>query len=134
MPPTLTRVAPAAIALLLVVGAGGGDGSQVAKAERAPARAGDVWALDSADDRRTAPAALLAYVSGLHVMVLDGDDAYAGMTHLEGTREPDGARRFRLANDLDARLVPADDRLELRFSTGEVMTMRKQDDRPAADR
>ena len=133
MRPNLIRAALGAAALATAA-ACGGDANDVARVERAPARAGDVWELDSADDRQTAPAALLAYVSGLHVMVLDGDEAYAGMTRLEGTREDDGARRFRLANGLDARVVPAGDGLELRFSSGEVMAMHKQGNRPDADR
>lgn len=134
MRPNLRRAAPGAIAVLLALGGCAGADGRVATAERAPARAGDVWELDAADDRRTAPAALLAYVSGLHVLVLDGDDVYAGMTHLQGTRGRDGARLFRLANDLDAQLVPVDDRLELRFSSGEVTTLHRQGARPAADR
>jgi len=40
-------------------------------AARAPTRAGDVWEIDHPDDRANAAGAALAYLNGLHVMVVD---------------------------------------------------------------
>jgi hypothetical protein len=82
--------------------------------------------VDSAGDRATAPAALLAYVNGLHVMVLDDDEAFAGMTPLRAERGADGMRTFHLANGLDAQLVEQGDALQLRFTGGEAVTMRRR--------
>lgn len=104
-------------------GSGGGEGPPTAKA---PARAGEVWAIGRPDDRATGPGALLAYLHGLHVAVLDGDQAYAGMTRLEGERAADGARVFPLGDGLTATLVPAGDDITMRFSTGDSVLMRKQ--------
>jgi hypothetical protein len=125
------RRAALAVALSLAMplagcDAGVSEGSAAPETSRAPARAGTVWVVDTAGGRATAPAALLAYVHGLHVVVLDDDDAYAGMKRLRGTREEDGAHRFQL-DGTDARVVPVDDGMELRFGSGEVIALRRQD-------
>jgi hypothetical protein len=124
--PTLRTVrALSALGAAVLSGCGesaGGDGA----AARAPARAGDVWEIDHADDRAGAPAALLAYVSGVHLMVLDGDDAFAGMTHLVAQPTPGGGRMIRISPTLGADLAPTADGMELRFSSGETVPMRKK--------
>lgn len=96
-------------------------------AARAPARAGDVWEIDpSQNDRAHAAGAALAYVHGMHVMVVDGRRAWAGMTPLAGEPGPEGATTFHLAGGVTASLQPAGDQLELRFGTGETVLLRKR--------
>jgi hypothetical protein len=101
-----------------------GDASQTVAS--VPSRSGDVWVVDSAANRSTAPGALLAFVNGVHVIVLDGDDAYAGATLLKLATGENGARTLQLADGRSAQLVPAGDALDLRFSTGEHALLRKQ--------
>lgn len=101
----------------------GGSGAEVSSA---PSRAGEVWEIDRVADRAAAPAAVAAYVNGLHVMVLDGDDAYAGMTRLRATAGNNGARVLKLASGGEAQLASAGDAIELRFSGGESIPLRKQ--------
>jgi hypothetical protein len=71
--------------------------------------------------------AALAYVNGLHVMVVDGNRAWAGMTRLEAESGVGGARTLHLDGGLTADLVNAGDGLELRFSTGERVPLRKRE-------
>jgi hypothetical protein len=101
----------------------GGSGAEVSSA---PSRAGEVWEIDRVADRAAAPAAVAAYVNGLHVMVLDGDDAYAGMTRLRATAGGNGARVLKLASGGEVQLASAGDAIELRFSGGESIPLRKQ--------
>ncbi len=115
----------AALGAALTLGCGGSGGPN-GDAARAPARAGEVWEVDRPDDRAGAPAALLAYVSGLHLMVLDGDQAFAGMTRLAARAKPGGGRTLQLSPSLEAELAPTVDGLELRFSSGETVPMRKK--------
>lgn len=120
------------ISVLIVVMAGCGgsrDAGAAGEAARAPARAGQLWATAQASDRAAAPASLLAFVNGLHVMVLDGDEAFLGMTRLSAERGADGARALTLGDGTVARLIRAGDDLELRFSTGETIPMKKQEAR-----
>ena len=110
--PWRVRPIPALVVLAAagVLGCGGSGGGA-----RARARAGDVWEIDHADDRAGASAALLAYVSGVHLMVIDGDDAFVGMTHLTAQAKPGGGRTLRLSPALEADLAPTADGMELRF-------------------
>jgi hypothetical protein len=72
------------------------------------------------------PAAVLAYVNGLHVIVVDGSDVFSGMTPLKATVQPDGSRTIPLHGGLQASLIPAGpDRMDLRFSSGESIAMTK---------
>lgn len=113
---------------VLVAGAGCDRGAESAEqVARAPAKAGEVWELDGAVGREGSPAAMLAYVNGLHVLVLDGDDAFAGMTRLRAEKGPDGNKTFKLADGLTAELAEAGDAMELRFSTGESIPMRRRE-------
>jgi hypothetical protein len=112
----------------LVAGCGrGGDASSAATA--APASAGQVWEADRAEDRANAPATMLAFVNGLHVVVLDGNDAYAGMTRLRVAPAADGKRAIPLSNGLGAEIVPVGEVMELRFSSGETLPLRRQPER-----
>ena len=117
-------VALAALLTPIALAACGGDGA--AEAVRAPERAGEVWELDRTDDGAAVEGALLAYVNGLHVMVLDDDDAFTGMTRLRATAGDGGRRAFTLANGLGVELAPAGDALELRFAGGQVVPLRRQ--------
>jgi hypothetical protein len=92
-----------------------------------PAHSGVVWETDDAANRKTAAATMLAYANGLHVIVLDGDDVFAGMTRLASTARPGGGRSIQLANGLTAELVPVSDAMELRFSSGETVRMRQRE-------
>ena len=112
-----------ALGAALAPGCGGpGDGG----AARPPARAGDVWEVDHPDDRDGAPAALLAYVHGVHLMVLDGDQAFVGMTRLAAPASVGGGRTLHLGPSLEAALTPTPEGMELRFSSGETVPMRKK--------
>lgn len=104
----------------------GGSGGGADETARAPAKSGDVWEIDQEQDRAGAPAALLAYVSGLHLMVLDGDDAFAGMTRLTAEAKPGGGRMLRVSPSLEAELAPTAAGMELRFSSGETVPMRRK--------
>lgn len=120
---------PRALALLLLTAlpsACGGSSRDAGGATRAPASSGDVWVVSSPDDRASTPGAVLAYVHGLHTFVLDGDDAYLGMTHLTARKGPDGARVLTLPGGGDVRLVEAGANLELRFPGGETLLLQKQ--------
>jgi hypothetical protein len=126
-----SRTMSAMFALAVLAGCGGG-GDAAPRASSVPRSAGEIWVLDSATARSAAPAAMLAYANGLHVIVLDGADVYAGMTRLRATRSDDGSWELRLPGELEARLSPAGDALELAFSTGERIGMsRRQTKREA---
>lgn len=121
---TIRWLAPALIATLMTACGGSSDaGPQTA---RAPKSAGDVWEIEGTTDRTTASTAVMAYVNGLHVFVLDGDDAFVGMTRVRGTRSDDGSRRFQIADSVSVELAPAGDLLEMRFASGERIPVRKR--------
>lgn len=113
-------------ALLLCVAAACGGGAASDAAARAPARSGDVWELDRAADRTTANGALLAFVSGTHVLLVDGNDTYAGMHLTRGGKAPDGGQPLSLSGGIEATLAPAGESMELRFATGETLALRKR--------
>jgi len=98
-------------------------GGSVAKA---PSHSGDVWETDKVNDRKEAPATVLAFVNGLHTVVLDGSDVYAGTTRYNTSADTGGGRVVALSNGLSARIVAAGDAMELRFSSGESVPLRKQ--------
>jgi len=131
MPSWRARVGSYGLFISTLLGVAGCDrGAESAEqVTRAPAKAGDVWEIDAAGGRETAAAALLAYANGLHVLVLDGNDAFAGMTRLRADKGANGSKTFTLADGLTADLAPAGDAMELRFSTGESIPMRRRDAR-----
>ena len=108
-----------------IVGCGkhGDAGASVAKA---PSHSGDVWEADKASDRKAAAATVLAFVNGLHTVVLDGSDVYAGTTRFSTSADTAGGRIVALSNGLSASIDPAGDAMELRFSSGERVPLRKQ--------
>jgi len=114
-----------ALSLLFATGCGKSGGS--VEVVRAPASSGDVWEIDRDAGRPAMPGAVLAYLNGLHVVVLDGKEAFAGMTRFQGESRPDGARAFKLTSGGEVVLAPSgQDQLELRFSSGESVRMRKK--------
>lgn len=129
-PATRNRHAPASrrwCAAVLLAAACGGGGDGPSAVARTPASAGDVWAVHAEGTRTSPPAAALAaFVNGLHVVVVDGNTAYAGMTRLEARAEEGGPPAFTLANGLRAELSRAGDSAQLRFSSGEVLSLRRQ--------
>lgn len=130
-PNALVRVAllGSALTLALALGACGRGGNS--SGTRAPARSGEVWEIDRAAGRPAMPGAVLAYVNGLHLIVVDGNEIYAGMTSLKAEARSDGGRAIKLSNGLEAVLTPAgDDRMRLSFSTGEAVDLcRKTEER-----
>ncbi len=127
------RPCRAALAVLAASACGRSGGTdRAADVSRPPTSAGDVWEADSVASRAAAPAALVAFVNGVHVMIVDGDDAYAGMTRLALASTAGGARALRFANGLSAELLPAGDAgdtgdaMSLRFSSGETLRLRRR--------
>lgn len=118
----------ALVLLSAVTGCSNGSGAVVVAV---PARGGDVWELDSVSDRQRARAELLAFVSGTHVLVVDGDETFAGLQHTEGGKAPDGGQPLTLVGGIDATLAPSGRAMQLRFSSGEVLALRKRADRGA---
>jgi hypothetical protein len=114
----------AAFLLLAAVACGGGAASDAPAP--APTRSGDVWEIDYADDRRAAAGALLAFVSGTHVILVDGNDSYAGMRVTRGGKAPDGGQPLTLAGGIEATLAPAGEAMQLRFASGETLGLHKR--------
>ena len=108
-----------------LVGCGGGGG-ETGAAATPPARSGKVWEVPGPDDRAQVPGAILAFVNGVHVMVVDGDRIYAGMTELTTKAGADGAQTITFPSGLSADLVPAARGGELRFSSGERVAIRER--------
>ena len=113
------------VAALLLAACSGGS-SNGATTARAPSHSGQVWELDHADDRSTGPGALKAFVSGLDLMVVDGNDLYTGTTRRHAQNGANGARDVSLDNGLTAQLVPAGNGLALHFSSGEQVPLRQR--------
>lgn len=126
----MQRASVMILSILVLPACGGADGGSDAARNavaRTPSSAGELWETDQAGERAAAPASLVAFVHGLHVVVVDGDDLYAGATRRRLERGPDGGRTLTLPDSLQVRLESAgDDALELRFSTGERIPMRRR--------
>jgi hypothetical protein len=91
-----------------------------------PTRRGDVWEIQTPAERASVPGSIVAFVNGVHVMVVDGDQIYAGMTTLATKRGANG-RTITFPSGLTADLVSSGQSAELRFSSGErVMVDEKQ--------
>jgi hypothetical protein len=117
---------PALGALLLGAAIACGGGASSDEAAVAPTRSGEVWEVDaSAGDRARARGELLAFVSGTHVLVIDGNDTYAGMRLTHGGKAPDGGQPLAPAGGIEATLAPAGDSMQLRFASGETLSLRK---------
>ena len=110
--------------LLGVASACGGPASDDAP-KAAPSHSGDVWEIAPASDRARAKGELLAFVSGTHALVVDGNDTYAGMRLTRGGKAPDGGQPLAPSGGIEATLAPAGDSMQLRFATGETLSLRK---------
>lgn len=115
--------------VMITVGISGCNwfGSSSSEIARVPARSGQLWEVDRSAARSAMPGAMLAYANGLHVIVLDGKEVYAGMTALKAESTSAGGLAIKLASGLEAQLVPVGEGIELRFSTGESVAMRKKE-------
>lgn len=105
--------------VLLCLTACGGGGSSATGAAPPPASSGEVWEVKSPEDRTAVPGAIVAFVNGVHVMVVDGSQIYAGMTELTTKNGAGGSRTLSFPSGLSADLVPSEGGAELRFSSGE---------------
>jgi len=121
------RTVALTLAAAALTGCGGDSraSAEAGVAERAPRSAGAVWEVVPSSDRATAPAALVAFVHGMHTVVVDDDEVYAGMTKRVGRRGEGNALVVPLAAGLEASLVPADTLRVLRFATGDSIAMRR---------
>ncbi len=126
VPPDLLIPGSLRTILAVAVLAACGSSSSGGGATRAPAKAGDVWVIANPGDRASATGAVLAFVHGLHAFVLDGNDAYLGMTRLTARKGEEGARILTLPGAGDVQILAAGDSLELRFPGGETVPMQKQ--------
>lgn len=113
-----------AASAVLLVGCGGGGEPGSATATAPPARAGQIWEVQASEDRGYVPGSIVAFVNGVHVMVVDDDRVYAGMTSLETKSGSGGAKTIRFASGLTADLVPSANGAEMRFSSGERVPVR----------
>lgn len=119
-------------ALLVACGGSGpaaeGEGTAARPAET-PARAGEAWELaDAGVADAPSPAAVAAFVEGLHSLVLDGDRLYAGSVRHDGTRQDDGSLSFSLSGGLQARLVRDGEAYLLHLGDGEPARLQRRAD------
>jgi hypothetical protein len=110
---SLLLLAP--VLTLTACGGGGEPGGAIAP----PARSGEVWEVKGAEERTAVAGSIVAFVNGVHVMVIDGDQIYAGMTELTTKGGADGGRTITFPSGLSADLVPSAQGAEIRFSSGE---------------
>jgi hypothetical protein len=114
----------AALSAALLVGCGGGGEPGAATAP--PSRSGQVWEVQASEDRAYVPGSIVAFVNGVHVMVVDGDRVYAGMTELAAKDGSSGARTITFPSGLSADMVSSPQGVEMRFSSGERVTVRER--------
>jgi hypothetical protein len=95
-----------------------------------PPRRGEVWAVEGPDDDASVPGTIVAFVNGLHVVVVDGDRVYAGMNELQAKPGTGSAKVVTFPSGLTADLTPSAQGMELRFSSGERVLAREKGDTP----
>jgi hypothetical protein len=103
-----------------------GGGAEPGGAAAPPARSGEVWTVQNPDDRAATAGSIVAFVNGIHVMVVDGDQVYAGMTELTTKEGAGGGRTIAFPSGLSADLVPSGQGAELRFSSGERVAVQER--------
>jgi len=109
------------------VACGGADKGTPGAVAAPPSRSGDIWEIQTPADRTSVPGSIVAFVNGVHVMVVDGDQIYAGMTTLAAKSGSNGGRTITFPSGLTADLVSSGQGAELRFSSGErVMVHERQ--------
>ena len=114
-------------ALVAAVNAGCSQDAGSRVAVSLPRRAGEIWEVDSAASQSSGAAALLAFVSGTQVLLVDGATTYAGMRVTDGGQAPDGGQPLVLSDGISATLAPREGGMQLRFSSGEVLALRRRD-------
>jgi len=112
----------AVIWLSVLSACGGGDGAPGGAPASTPARGGDLLAIPAEASRESDEAAVLAFVHGLHVMVVDGGNAFVGQSRLAGSRGEAG-QVFDLGGGLSATLARAGEAWQLTFSNGTSVPM-----------
>ena len=123
LPRAIRSCTPIGVAICLLAC---GDSARNGEAAHAPPRSGDVWEVGPSENRREVGAELLAFVSGTHVLLVDGNDTYAGMRVTRGGKAPDGGQPLSLAGGIEATLAPAGDSLQLRFASGESVALHRR--------
>ena len=115
-----------AVALMTAACGGGADKGAPGAVAAPPSRSGDIWEIQTPADRTSVPGSIVALVNGVHVMVVDGDQIYAGMTTL-AAKSGSGGRTITFPSGLTADMVSNGQGAELRFSSGErVMVHERQ--------
>lgn len=104
----------------------GGDGASGSRAATALPDDGVVWTLSSPDSRASAAAALEAMVYGAHVLLTDGDDAYAGSVRSRLAKQPDGTWSLTLPGGARAALDRSDTALVLHLPSGATVPLVRQ--------
>ena len=112
-----------AASAVILAGCGGGGGEPGSTAPP-PSRAGEVWEVQTSEDRAYIPGSIVAFVNGVHVMVVDGDRVYAGMTPLATASGANGTKTITFSSGLTAEMVPSAQGAEMRFSSGERVPLR----------
>lgn len=108
-------------------GSGPADDGAAASVAETPARAGEAWELvDGGVAEAPSPAAVAAFVEGLHAFVLDGEHLYAGNLRHTGSRQADGSLLFPLGNDLQARLLQDGETLLLHLGEGDPARLQRR--------
>jgi hypothetical protein len=114
------------MAALGAIACGGTETSTPGAVTSLPARSGNVWEIQAPDERTAVSGSIVAFVNGVHVMVIDGDRIYAGMTELTAKGGPAGAQTISFPSGLSADMVRGGQGTELRFSSGERVTVRER--------
>jgi hypothetical protein len=109
-----------------LAGSAGCGGSSSTEAGAPPPRRGEVWAVEGPADDAAVPGAIVAFVNGMHVMVMNGDRIYAGMSELQTKTGAGDGKTVTFPSGLTADLVPSGEALELRFSSGERVTVKER--------
>ena len=111
---------PCLIVVAALAGAcGGADKSTPGAVAAPPSSRGDIWEIQAPSERATVSGSIVAFVNGVHVMVVDGDRVFAGMTELAAKAGANGGQTITFPSGLSADLVPSGQGAELRFSSGD---------------
>ena len=102
-----------------------GDGSGGEGNASALPAGGVVWAVSNPDNRSTAPAALEAMVFGAHVLLVDGDDVYTGLTRRRLEQRSDGTWSLALPGGAQTTIDRSDSALVLHLPSGATVSLSK---------
>ncbi|WP_310571481.1 DUF4852 domain-containing protein [Gemmatimonas sp.] len=104
----------------------GGDRAPAVDVASALPDDGTVWTISQPENRATAAAALEAMVYGAHVLLTDGDDAYAGTTRRRMERQSNGTWSLALPNGAQATIDRSDSALVLHLPSGATVPLSVQ--------